>query len=57
MQSSTFAGSTPARFTDSRTTKAPSLGAVYDCNEPWNLAMGVRTAETITTSDICDSEP
>ena len=55
MHSSIFAGSTPARFTASRTTRAPSCGEVYDCSEPWNLPMGVRTAETITTSRISSS--
>src|SRR5580658_3043681 len=46
--SSTCPGSTPARFTDSATTFAPSSGAVSDESPPRNLPIGVRTAPKIT---------
>ena len=48
MHSSTVAGSMPARLTASRTTSAPSCGAVSSFSAPRNLPVGVRTAETMT---------
>src|SRR5918993_5388065 len=56
MHSSTIAGSIPARRTASRTTIAPSCGAVNSLREPRNLPVGVRTAETITASRM-DGQP
>src|SRR5579863_7727023 len=50
MHSSTCAGSTPARFTASRTTMAPSCGALKSDKLPWNFPTGVRQPEMITTS-------
>src|SRR5690242_5127411 len=52
MHSSTDAGSMPARRTASRTTIAPSCGAVNSFRVPRNLPVGVRTAETMTDSRI-----
>jgi len=52
MHSSTDAGSIPARRTASRTTIAPSCGAVNSFRDPRNFPIGVRTAETMTTSRI-----
>ena len=46
--SSTAAGSTPARETASRTTMAPSWGAVKLERPPRYLPIGVRTAERMT---------
>ena len=48
MHSSTIAGSMPARRTASRTTSAPSCGAVKSFSAPRNLPVGVRTALTMT---------
>jgi hypothetical protein len=42
----------PARLTASRTTMAPSCGAVKSDSEPWNFPIGVRTADTMTTSSM-----
>src|SRR5262245_60966652 len=50
MHSSTISGSMPARRTASRTTIAPSSGAVNPFSTPRNLPVGVRTALTITDS-------
>src|SRR5262245_22048314 len=50
MHSSTIPGSMPARRTASRTTIAPSSGAVNPLSTPRNLPVGVRTALTITDS-------
>src|SRR5688572_2830953 len=52
MHSSTEAGSMPARATASRTTSAPSCGAVKSFRPPRNFPVGVRTAETMTDSRI-----
>src|SRR6185436_17976148 len=52
--SSTSSGATPARFTLSRTTMAPSSVAANDFNEPRNLPTGVLTALMITASLISD---
>src|SRR5215469_207908 len=46
--SSTCLGSIPARRMDSTTTLAPSSGAEKVERPPWNLPMGVRTAERMT---------
>src|SRR5581483_2951648 len=50
MHSSTISGSMPARRTASRTTMAPSWGAVNPLRRPRNLPVGVRTALTMTDS-------
>src|SRR5579871_290830 len=50
--SSICAGSTPARDTASRTEMAPSCGAVRGDKTPWNLPIGVRTADRITGVSI-----
>src|SRR5438270_10375923 len=50
MHSSTVLGSRLARFTASRTTRAPSCGAVRSDRLPWDFPMGVRQPEMITTS-------
>src|SRR5579864_47423 len=50
MHSSTWAGSTPARLTASRTTIAPSCGALNSDRLPWNFPTGVRQPEMMTTS-------
>src|SRR6185503_6990969 len=55
MHSSTIAGSMPARRTASRTTTAPSSGAVKPFSTPRNLPVGVRTALTMTLSRMRDS--
>src|SRR5688572_5744142 len=52
MHSSTEAGSMPARLTASRTTIAPSSGAVKSFNAPRNFPVGTRTALTINASLI-----
>src|ERR1019366_6146299 len=51
--SSTLAGSSAARETASRTTRAPSSVAEKLESDPWNFPTGVRTADTMTIS--CDS--
>src|SRR5581483_7097356 len=56
MHSSTIAGSMPARRTASRTTIAPSCGAANDFSAPRNLPVGVRTAETMTDSDMLSDD-
>src|SRR5262244_2676967 len=50
MHSSTCLGSRLARFTASRTTIAPSCGALKEDKLPWNFPTGVRHPEMITTS-------
>src|SRR6266850_4430330 len=50
MHSSTWLDSMLARFTASRTTMAPSWGAVRSDRFPWNLPTGVRHPEMMTTS-------
>jgi hypothetical protein len=50
MHSSTWAGSTPARATASRTAIAPSSGADSDFSAPRNRPVGVRTALRMTAS-------
>src|SRR5688572_10677112 len=52
MHSSTIAGSMPARRTASRTTRAPSCGAVKSFRAPRNLPVGVRAAERMTVVSI-----
>src|SRR5581483_7905476 len=52
MHSSTICGSMPARRIASRTTRAPSCGAVKPLSAPRNFPVGVRTAETITECSI-----
>ena len=56
--SSTSSGFTPARFTASRTTIAPSSVALNPFSAPRNFPTGVRTALMITgclIDDITDS--
>jgi hypothetical protein len=48
--SPTSSGLTPARATAAFTTAAPNFGAVNEDNAPPMEPMGVRTAQTITTS-------
>ena len=50
MHSSTAAGSIPARFTASPTTRAPMSMAETVLRLPPNLAIGVRAPETMTMS-------
>src|ERR1044072_8877558 len=51
MTSSTSSGATPARRTDSRTTSAPSCGAVNPLSEPRNLAVGGPAALMMHAAD------
>ena len=46
--SSTSAAGTFARRRASATARPPSCGAVKEARAPWNLAIGVRQAETMT---------
>jgi hypothetical protein len=50
MHSSTRSARIPARRIASAATKAPSSVAGRDDNFPWNLPVGVRTADAMTTS-------
>src|SRR6267143_1859307 len=50
MHSSTWWGSRSARFTASRTTMAPSCGALRSAKLPWNRPTGVRHPAMMTTS-------
>src|SRR6202049_1894408 len=52
MHSSTSFGSSPARFTASRTTIAPSCVALRSERLPWNFPTGVRQPEMMTTSSL-----
>src|SRR5262245_30362073 len=54
MTSWTSWGDRPERATASRTTIAPSWGAVNDLRAPRNLPVGRRTAERITGSRMLD---
>src|SRR6187549_58160 len=57
MHSSTIAGSMPARATDSRTTMAPSSGAVKSFKVPRNFPVGTRTALTMNALRIFVRNP
>src|SRR5262250_1874068 len=50
--SSICLGSSPARRAASATTLPPSSGAEKPASPPWNLPIGVRTAERITGVSI-----
>jgi hypothetical protein len=50
MVSFTSSARSPARFTASRITCAPSCGAVRPASAPWNFPIAVRQALAMTTS-------